>query len=220
MGVGVDGRGATAGRDRDADNGHPRPSASRILLLGRPGAGKGTQGARLAERLRVQHLSTGDLLRREMAIGSALGTAVERLVGAGRLVPSGLMIAIVEVSLGPDGYVLDGFPRTVIQAEALFDRRAFAPNKAIEIVVEHRIVLERLQARGRCDDSWNVVRDRLTTYDLETKPTLEWLARRGVLSSVDGRDQPDVVARHIWRALFPSAGPLASGGVTTKRRGS
>ena len=123
-----------------------RRSAARVVIAGRPGAGKGTQGTRLARRLGVRHLSTGDLLRDAIAIQSSLGRAVERLVRAGRLVPTGLIVAIVESNLDTGGYVLDGFPRTVVQAEALFERDAFAPNVTIEIVVPTHIALA---PRGR-----------------------------------------------------------------------
>ena len=141
-----------------------RRSAPRVVIAGSPGAGKGTQGTRLARRLGVQHLSTGDLLRDAIANQSSLGRAVERLVGAGRLVPSGLIVAIVESSLDTNGYVLDGFPRTVVQAEALLDRDVLVPNVAIEIVVPMNIALARLAARGRTDDDPRVARDRLTIY--------------------------------------------------------
>ncbi len=86
-----------------------------MVLIGRPGAGKGTQGERLARRLGVRYVSTGHLLRHEIAMQSPLGTAVERLVGAGRLIPPGLIVTIVETNLDGGGYVLDGFPRTVMQ---------------------------------------------------------------------------------------------------------
>lgn len=193
---------ATRGTDR-----HMEGAARRVVVAGRPGAGKGTQGARLARRLGVQYLSIGDLLRHEIAIVSPLGSAVERLVGAGRLVPTGLIVAIVESNLVEGGYVLDGFPRTVEQAEALFNREALVPTFAIEIVVPAHIALARLVARGRRDDELTVADERLAIYETETVPTLDWLDRRGILMRVDGNDSPDAVEQHVSRALARACPP-------------
>lgn len=149
----------------------------------------------------MPHLSTGGLLRHEITMQSPLGNAVERLVSAGRLVPTALIIAIVESNLDDGGYVLDGFPRTVLQAQALLEREALAPTVAIEIVVSERVALERLIGRGRVDDDPTVVRDRLVTYATETAPAVDWLDQRGLLARVDGHDSPELVERSIWRAL-------------------
>lgn len=184
----------------------------RVVLAGRPGAGKGTQGVRLARRLGVQYLSTGDLLRDEIASGSPLGIAVERLVDAGRLVPTGLIIAIVESSLFGRGYVLDGFPRTVPQAEALLTREALTPTVAIEIQVSDRLAFARLTARGRRDDDPAVARERLGTYDTATVPALDWLDRRGLLARVDGNAAPEVVESRIRQALTASVRDAWSSG--------
>ncbi|MGO9875829.1 MAG: adenylate kinase family protein [Acidimicrobiia bacterium] len=191
--IGTCERGATRVR-RDA-------SALRVVLAGRPGAGKGIQGARLARRLGVPHLSTGDLLRHEITMQSPLGNAVERLVSAGRLVPTGLIVAIVESNLDDGGYVLDGFPRTILQAQTLLEREALAPTVAIEIVVSVRVAFGRLIRRGRADDDPTVVRNRLATYDTETAPAVDWLDGRGLLARVGGDDSPDGVERNVWRAL-------------------
>ena len=171
------------------------------MLAGRPGAGKGTQGVRLARRLGVQYLSTGELLRHEITSQSPLGTAVERLVSAGRLLPSALIVAIVETNLDGCGYVLDGFPRTVGQAEVLFEREALRPSVVIEIVVSARVALERLLGRGRRDDDPAVARERLATYDAETAPTLDWLDRRGFVVRIDGHNSHATVERNVWRGL-------------------
>jgi adenylate kinase len=174
----------------------------RVVIAGCPGAGKGTQGARLACRLGVQHLSTGDLLRDAIAIQSSLGRAVERLVRAGRLVPTGLILAIVESSLDTRGYVLDGFPRTVAQAEALSGRGMLAPNVTIEIVVPVDTALARLAARGRTDDDPGIARNRLTIYETETLPALALLDRHATLVRVDGDDLPHVVEQRVMKAFL------------------
>jgi adenylate kinase len=182
-------------------------SAPRVVIAGCPGAGKGTQGVRLACRLGVQYLSTGDLLRDAIAIQSSLGRAVQRLVRAGRLVPSGLIVAIVESSLDTNGYVLDGFPRTVVQAEALFERGILVPNVAIEIVVPKDVALARLTARGRTDDDPGVARDRLIIYEAETLPALAVLDRHALLVRVDGDDLPHVVEQRVTQAFLLARRP-------------
>ena len=149
----------------------------------------------------MQYLSTGDLLRDEIMAGSSLGSAVERLVNAGRLVPTGLIVAIVESNLDGRGFVLDGFPRTVVQAETLLAHAALAPTVAIEIDVAEPVAFDRLVRRGRRDDDPAVARERLAIYDAETAPALDILARRGLLVRVDGHDVPDAVARNVWRAF-------------------
>ncbi len=196
---------------------HVGASPPRVVIAGRPGAGKGTQGARLSRRLRVQYLSTGDLLRHEIAIASPLGNAVERLVAAGRLVPTGLIVAIVETNLVESGYVLDGFPRTVAQAETLFERETLAPTIAIEIVVPAHVALDRLTARGRRDDDPNVASERLAIYETETVPTLEWLEHRGLLVRIDGRDSPDIVEQRVLRALVRACPPATDASVSNAR---
>lgn len=177
-------------------------SAPRVVIMGRPGAGKGTQGVRLAQRLGVQYLSTGDLLRHEIAIESDLGVAVERLVSAGRLVPTGLMVAMVDTNLGAGGYVLDGFPRTIAQAKAFFERSVNAPTIAVEVNVTAHVALARLTARGRSDDDPTVARERLATYEAETAPALDWLDARGLLVSVDGHESASTVEQGMLRELM------------------
>jgi adenylate kinase len=179
--------------------------APRVLLVGRPGAGKGTQGARLADRLGVPYLSTGDLLRSEIAAGSPLGREVDTVVNAGELIPTALIIAIVEAVLtgiGPDGdgYVLDGFPRTVEQAVALTSHPGLEPHIAIEIVVPPATALARLVDRGRVDDGISVARRRLAVYEAETVPMLAYLTGHRLLCQVSGEDDADVVADDMWRA--------------------
>ena len=173
----------------------------RVVLVGRPGAGKGVQGARLAKRLGVRHVSTGDLLRDEIVASSPLGVAVERIVNAGRLVPTELILAVVDANLDHRGYVLDGFPRTIAQAEALFSRPSIQPVVAIEIVVSARTALDRLIDRARIDDDPAVARARLETYEIETAPVLEWLDDHRLLVRVDGQSPPDFVERNLWHAL-------------------
>jgi adenylate kinase len=175
-----------------------------VLLVGRPGAGKGTQGARLADRLGVKYLSTGDLLRAEIEAGSPLGREVDSVVNAGELIPTALIIAIVESFLGGDspdgdGYVLDGFPRTVEQAVAVTSHAGLEPHIAIDIVVSPATALARLVDRGRADDGISVARRRLAVYETETVPMLDYLTGHRLLRQVNGEQPADLVADDVWQ---------------------
>ena len=175
----------------------------RIVFVGRPGSGKGTQGKRLAERLDVQYLSTGDLLRRHIASSTALGRAVARVVNSGGLIPTLLMVAIVEGCVDAGGYVLDGFPRTVDQASTILGHSYLAPSLAIELHVAPDLALTRLASRGRVDDAAAVARQRLALYEKETAPVLDLLAERSLLRRVDGAGYPDEIAARVWEEVRP-----------------
>ncbi|CAB4879122.1 unannotated protein [freshwater metagenome] len=181
----------------------------RVLLVGRPGAGKGTQGIRLAKRLGVQYFSTGDLLRREIAAATSLGRAVESVVRSGELIPTVLMIAIVESCLSGDGYVLDGFPRTVEQAVAVTSHPTIAPHRAIEITVPPAVALTRLIERGRSDDDIAVVHQRLAVFEAETVPMLRYLESLGMMRLVDGDDTTLRVARRVWHECADLLAPTS-----------
>jgi adenylate kinase len=176
--------------------------APRVLMVGRPGAGKGTQGVRLAQRLGVQYLSTGDVLRAEVAVGSDLGRRVQDGVAAGELIPSTVILSIVESHLDGDGYVLDGFPRTVEQAVAVTSHDALVPHLAIDIAVSPTTALARIVERGRADDHAKTARRRLAVYEAETGPMLDYLAGHQLLGRIDGEQHPDVVADNVWQLLI------------------
>jgi adenylate kinase len=146
----------------------------------------------------AQHLSTGDLLRREIEAASELGLAVERIVSGGRLVPAALVIGIVEANLQGEGFVLDGYPRTEAQALGLFRRELLVPDLAIEIDVPEAVARERLSARGRADDAPDVLTTRMQAFDRETKPAIAVLEREGILHRVDGDDDAQCVHRRVW----------------------
>jgi adenylate kinase len=207
--------------------------AARLIVLGRQGAGKGTQCVRLATRLGVSHLSTGDLFRTEIATGSALGRQLDRFVSTGELVPDDVVLDVVAANLGSAevrarGYVLDGFPRTLAQGQALFEvLGAAAAELAIEIDVPVEVVGSRLAARRICtacgnitaarddqrrcgpcggtlerraDDHAEAIARRLSLYDEQSAPLLIWLDSQGILVSVDGMGEPDVVHERIYAA--------------------
>ncbi len=176
----------------------------RIVFLGPPGAGKGTQAVRIAEKLGIPHLSTGEMLRQAIREGSELGAQADGYMRAGRLVPTDLVEQLVVERIAQAdcarGYLLDGFPRTVEQAER-FDRlladRGSAVDRAIKLEVPQSILLERLAGRGRDDDEQEVVRERLSQYDELTFPMVAYYEQRGVLREVDGVGPLDEVFGRI-----------------------
>jgi len=176
----------------------------RIVFIGPPGAGKGTQALRVTERLGVPHLSTGEMLRQACRNGTELGLQAAEHMNAGRLVPNGLVQTLVAERLSlPDcsrGYLLDGFPRTVNQAEsldALLAARGSELDAAIELQVDRNVLMNRLAGRGRDDDAEQVVRERLRQYDDLTQPLINYYQTRGILRVVDGHGTPDEVFARI-----------------------
>ena len=153
----------------------------RVVLLGPPGAGKGTQAVKLAEKLGVPQISTGDLFRSNINDGTELGLEAKRYLDAGDLVPSELTNALVDKRLdeadAADGFILDGYPRSVEQAEAL-TRMLAARNTKLDAVLEFRVceeeLLKRLKDRGRADDTEEVIHNRMKVYRDETAPLLEY----------------------------------------------
>jgi adenylate kinase len=187
----------------------------RALLLAPPGAGKGTQGERLASRHRVPHLATGDLLRDHVARGTDLGIAAEAHMAAGGLVPDDLVIDMVLDRIGGDdqrpplrSFLLDGFPRTLTQARAAFEwgrshERTFNAVILLEVPEDElvRRLVQRGRDQGRADDTEDVIRERLTVYDRNTAPLIDFYDRRGILVRVDGTGSVDQVTERIETAL-------------------
>lgn len=165
-------------------------------MLGPPGSGKGTQGVRLAAELGLKHISSGDVLRAEVAGDTPLGREVAAHMAAGRLAPDGLVTEAVRPVLARiDGYVLDGFPRTLVQTEGIqFDAVIF-------LDVPEAALLQRLQARGRADDSADVIVERLREYEQDTLPLVEHYRDQGVLVEVDGDRQQDEIAADLLERL-------------------
>ncbi|SQG64057.1 adenylate kinase [Corynebacterium renale] len=152
----------------------------RLVLLGPPGAGKGTQAALLSEKLGVPHISTGDLFRANIGEGTALGVEAKSYIDAGKLVPTDVTARMVEDRLAQedaaDGFLLDGFPRTVEQAEILKDMLAKHDQKldgVLNFSVDEDTVVERMLARGRADDNEDTIRTRLQVYRDETAPVID-----------------------------------------------
>jgi adenylate kinase len=175
-------------------------------LLGPPGAGKGTQAAKLSEKLQIPHLSTGELFRENIGNGTKLGLEAKRYLDAGDLVPSELTNELVDDRLNnPDtaeGFILDGYPRSVPQAQALHDmleRRGTQLDAVVEFRVPEDELFERLKARGRADDTDDVIRNRMNVYRDETAPLIEYYNTE--LKTVDAVGSVDEVFARALRAL-------------------
>ncbi len=175
----------------------------RLVVFGRQGAGKGTQCVRLSTHYGVPHISTGDMLRSATQSGTPIGLRAKAVMEAGELVGDDVMIAVVEERLRrPDaatGFLLDGFPRTADQANALerlLGERTLTA--AVDLEVPEPVVIERMLARGRDDDTEEAIRRRLDLYESETAPLLAHYERGGSLVTVDGvGSEGEVTARLV-----------------------
>ncbi|MCC2335953.1 adenylate kinase [Cellulomonas wangsupingiae] len=188
--------------------------SARLVLLGPPGAGKGTQAVRLADRLGVPAISTGDIFRSNIKNGTELGRRVQDITASGSLVPDELTNELVRDRLAQadavDGFLLDGYPRNVAQVAALDEILAAAGHAldiALELTVDAQVVVERLtrraQIEGRADDTEDVVRHRLDVYAEQTAPISQVYAARGLLVQVDGLGAVDDVTARLLAALSP-----------------
>jgi adenylate kinase len=185
----------------------------RLVLLGAPGSGKGTQGVALAEHFGVPHVSSGDLLRMHIADGTPLGLEVAAYVNKGELVPDELVLRVIGeaviAAIEFGGYVLDGFPRTLDQAERGYQLAATAgtaADAAIFLAVSDEVARRRLGARseGRSDDADpDVIERRLQLFHKETDPLLTHYENRRILVTIDAAQPPDAVLVAILRALGP-----------------
>jgi adenylate kinase len=194
----------------------------RVVLLGPPGAGKGTQAAKLSKAFGIPPVATGDIFRANIREGTELGILAKEYIDRGDLVPDEVVIAMVMDRLGEDdsaaGFLLDGFPRTVGQAEALDKRLEKAKEHApldgalnFEITEEEqfRRLLSRAKREHRSDDSEEIIRHRLEVYHAKTKPLVDYYASRGALVPVDGMGSIEEVNRRILASLGERTDPGA-----------
>lgn len=182
----------------------------RLLILGPQGAGKGTQAQLLSAELAIPHISTGDLFRAHLGEETALGTQVRGYLDAGALVPDEITNEMVRERLQePDtasGFLLDGFPRTNGQADVLdgiLGELGVALDAVVELVVAREVVVQRMLARGRADDTEDAIRTRLELYTAETAPLLD--RYRSIVRTVDGVGEVGVVGNRVLAVLAPAA---------------
>ena len=184
----------------------------RIVLLGAPGSGKGTQAAKMVEALGLPHISTGELLRAAVAADSPLGRAAKAVMDRGELVSDDIMLGLIEERLSQDdvkaGFILDGYPRNLSQAKALDElltRMNQPVEQALQIDVDEEEVIQRIAGRaaaeGRSDDSETVVRNRMKIYAEQTAPVVGHYADKGVLARILGQGSIDDVFQRIMFAL-------------------
>ena len=180
---------------------------TRLVIFGRQGAGKGTQCERLVERYGVVHISTGDMLRAERAADSELGRKAGAIMDSGGLVGDDIMIPVAQNRISEDdaatsGFVLDGFPRTIDQAQGLSDALGDHPlHAAVNLDVPLDEVTTRMKARARADDTDEAIAQRLALYERETRPVLEWFDERGLLVTVDGLGTEEEVTERLFAAI-------------------
>ena len=162
-----------------------------IVIFGAPGSGKGTQSERIVAKYGLNHISTGEVLRGEIAAGTELGETAKRIIDKGQLIPDELMISILASKLDSlasgNGVIFDGFPRTIPQAEALkkmLAERGHDMGMMIELVVEEDVLMARLLNRakeqGRADDNEETIKKRFAVYHSQTAPLSEWFAKEGI----------------------------------------
>ena len=190
----------------------------RLVMLGPPGAGKGTQATKIATRLGIPQLSTGDMLREAVASRSTSGLRAKRIMDRGELVPDDVVVSVVinriDHSDAANGFILDGFPRTVTQAEALDQElatRGIKLDAVLELEVDEDALLDLIRGRAqqaanngesiRSDDNPEVFKARLDVYRAQTAPVTEYYRSQGLLNTVDGLQSIDVVTEELAAAL-------------------
>lgn len=180
--------------------------------MGPPGAGKGTQAERIKNQLKITHISTGSLLRKEIRDNSDIGSIAKKLIDKGRLAPDSILLKVIQSRLSKpdcrDGYILDGFPRTISQAiglENIMQKSSLDLDFAINLEAEENELVERLIKRGkdsgRSDDKIDIIRKRQKIYWEETAPLLDFYNKRGLLITIDGLGEIDIITKRIFKIL-------------------
>ncbi len=180
----------------------------RIVLLGAPGSGKGTQSEAIVKRYQIQHISTGDMLRAEVTAGTLLGRQAREIMAAGRLVPDEIVLSMIEKRLAHsqplDGFLLDGFPRNLHQAQdldALLARLHQPLDIQLFFDVDYEEIMKRLLARKRADDTEQTIRKRLEVYEAETAPLRKYYQAGGRLRTVKGVGEIAQISQKIFEIL-------------------
>lgn len=180
----------------------------KLLFIGPPGAGKGTQAARVAERLGIPHVSTGEMFRHHVGQGTELGQQVKSIMEAGDYVPDSITVAMLEERISRDdavdGYILDGFPRTLGQVESLDELLGTdGLDQVVLFTVDEDALAERMLARGRDDDTEETIRNRFKVYYEQTEPLIEVYGSRDLIVEVDGMGTIDEVTERVLAAIAP-----------------
>lgn len=178
----------------------------RLLFIGPPGAGKGTQAQRVAERLGIPHISTGDMFRHHVGEGTEIGKRVKAIMDAGDYVPDSITVEMLGERISQDdageGFILDGFPRTLAQVEALDD---LIGEDGLDCVVLFQVdedeLTERILTRGRSDDTEEAIRNRFKIYQEQTAPLIDFYRRRGLVVEVGGMGEMDEVTERVLAAI-------------------
>ncbi len=180
-----------------------------VIILGPPGVGKGTQSALIAEKLGLVHLSTGEILRRAVEAKTPLGLRAKENMQSGKLVSDEIMVGIIKDEISRDsmrkkGFILDGFPRTLNQAielEKIFEHLGYNNIKVINMVVNKREIIKRLSARGRHDDSPEILEHRIEVYELETAPVKDYFSRKYMVCDINGIGDIEMINANIIEVL-------------------
>lgn len=178
----------------------------KLLFVGPPGAGKGTQADRVAERLGIPHVSTGDMFREHVSRGTELGEKVEKIMAAGDYVPDEITVQMLEERIrrpdASEGFILDGFPRTPGQVDSL---DGLIGEDGLDKVVVFRVdrdeLTERMLERGRADDTAETIKNRFNVYVEQTKPILDIYEERGITVEVEGNGEMDQVTDRVMKAI-------------------
>lgn len=178
-----------------------------VIILGAPASGKGTQAIQLAKSLGIPHISTGDLFRENIAKKTELGQQVKTVMDEGKLVPDHLVLNMLFDRISQNdaarGYVLDGFPRTIAQAEALEKKLpSDASVTVLNLVVSDDTIIKRALGRKRSDDTPEIIKERLKNYYAQTAPLIEFYRKKGLLKNIDGEKPPEVVFEELKGALL------------------
>ena len=180
----------------------------KIVLLGAPGSGKGTQAENIVKKYQIAHISTGDLLRAEVAAGTSLGKQAKEIMESGALVSDQIVLGMIETRLSQDdvknGFMLDGFPRTLAQAESL-DALLAKIGQPLDVVVfldvDYGEIMQRLLARKRADDNEETIRNRLKVFEQQTAPLIDYYKTKGNLRTVKGVGAVDEISENIFTVL-------------------
>ncbi len=180
----------------------------KIVLLGAPGSGKGTQAENVVKKYQIAHISTGDLLRAEVAAGTPLGKQAKEIMESGALVSDEIVLGMIEARLAQDdtknGFMLDGFPRTLAQAEGL-DTLLTKIGQPLDVVVfldvDYGEIMQRLLARKRADDNEETIKKRLVVYHSQTAPLIDWYKNDGKYQHINGLGTMDAIFAEICTAI-------------------